>query len=241
VEKVKVYFRIASLTSSLAFCFHDWCYTVLRWKIGACDSSVLYRLTKALSHESSPWETIGQDDGWIDPPSRIQVLLAGISSSTKLQPLLMAKLPTELRVPIWGYVGARAAYSSFLLVAEEASRLTSYLRDKGIVDLSLRKGVYLSSENLSIFGTSYIRTLDIDGESSGAVPVLDTVTQLKVIASLSGICAIKLIGSKWESDWIGKVPVAGQIWYGATRTLHSVFGATFSVSFNTRLCFLTLL
>jgi hypothetical protein len=45
-----------------------------------------------------------------------------------------------------------------------------------------------------VFGTEYIQDLVIDKDHKGTSKVLRDVTGLKFVLSLSGICAIKVVG-----------------------------------------------
>lgn len=228
---VTLQLKIALLDNILAYVFHSWCYNVLQWKAGLKDPGIIYRLAKSLSHESSPWETIGLGDGWLDPPSRIKTLIGDMNNeqSSKLQPGFLSRLPAELRAPIWGFVGTRSAYSSFLLVAEETVRLVPKLEKTGSSILDLSKGSFLSAEKIDIFGTSFLRKIS-NAESDSAVQIQEDLTAIRIIASLAGICAMKLVGSTWESEWIGQIPVAGQVWYGTLKSPGSKAEAIFTVS-----------
>lgn len=232
-DQVNVELKTAMLNDTLAYVVHSWCYDVLVWKVGIKDLQVVYELVESLSHESSPWETMGIGEGWLDAPSRIKTLIGDMNDedSSKVLPGFLSQLPTELRAQIWGFVGTRSAYSSFLLVGEVTSRLIPLLR-RGLPPtgrLFLTKGSFISTQHVNIFGTSYLR--EVTNEIlKDAVQIQEEVTSIKIIASLPGICAMKLIGSSWESDWIGQQPVAGQIWHGTLHDPGESVEATFTVS-----------
>ena len=140
----------------------------------------------------------------------------------------LSKLPAELRAPIWGFVGTRSAYSSFLLVVEETVRLVPKLEQTDNIMLQLGKGSFISADKINMFGTSYLRRIG-NVESEDAVEIREDLTAIRIIASLAGICAMKLIGSTWESDWIGEKPIAGQIWYGTLKDPGMAAKAIFTV------------
>ena len=62
---------------------------------------------------------------------------------------------------------------------------------------------------MPVFGTEYIQQLfeeSDDRVSESNLKVLGAVAGLKFITQFSGICAVKLLGHEWESDWFGKDP-----------------------------------
>lgn len=65
----------------------------------------------------------------------------------------MLKLPAELRQYIWGYVGPSTAYSVFILVASETTRLARSLHLFDSCNITLHQGSYLFTQMISIFGT----------------------------------------------------------------------------------------
>ncbi|KAH9208843.1 hypothetical protein DL95DRAFT_277139, partial [Leptodontidium sp. 2 PMI_412] len=75
------------------------------------------------------------------------------------QPLLMPRLPTELRTYIWRYIGLMTPYSAFLLVRVETSRLVGHLRSPPSRGLIQYQGPFLSANMISVFGTEYIQDL----------------------------------------------------------------------------------
>jgi len=80
---------------------------------------------------------------------------------------------------------------------------------------------------ISIFGIEYIQDLITDEVKS---EVLGVVTGLRFVASLGGICAIKLLGADWEADWLGKIPMSGHVWHGMIRETIPGLHCTYNVS-----------
>ncbi|PVH70805.1 hypothetical protein DL98DRAFT_377133, partial [Cadophora sp. DSE1049] len=75
------------------------------------------------------------------------------------QPLLMSRLPPELRTYIWRYTGLMTPYSAFVLVRVETSRLVGHLRSPPTRGLRQYQGPFLFASMVSIFGTEYIQGL----------------------------------------------------------------------------------
>ena len=218
-------------TDQTAFCFHDWCYKVLQWRVGVCTKSVIYKLVRSLSLEYTIWENIHQGYTQTDNTGNIKTLASNAEhSSSNLQPLSILKLPAELRKCIWEYVGLPTAYSVFILVAGETTRLARSLNSIKSRTISLRKGCRLSVNMISIFGTEYIQDFENKEASETDSGILGVVKELRFAASLHGICAIKILGIDWSTDWLGKIPEKGHIWYGVINGMVSSLSCRFNVS-----------
>ena len=235
---VDIRLNVPALENNLAYVFHSWCYDVLRWKTNnsILTPTTIYNLAKSLSHEASPWETIGTNaDGWLDPPSRVETLIGDLDDeeSSKWQPGFLSRLPVEIRAPIWGFVGMRSAYSSFFLVSIETSRLVETLSVGRKQSLRIRRDDVVRWESIRFFGSDYVKLLDNvggDGRQDADVVIEEDVTSIKVIAGLPGVCALKFVGENWESNWLGHVPNGGQVWYGTLENPGSEIDVIFTVS-----------
>lgn len=210
-------------TDRLAFCFHEWCYSILKWKLKGCHKSIIFKLARTLTPDPTIWENVCEQQYDLDSVSRLQMLARNDS-----QPLFISRLPTELRTYIWRYIGLITPYSAYFLVEGETSRLARHLHCPSSHHIILEQGSRLSAKMISVFGTEYIRDwiMDRDRESN---LVRDT-TEVKYVSSLGGICAVQLLGIGWETDWIGKIPSAGCIWHGMIRGNVSTFRCGYNVS-----------
>ena len=202
---------------NLAFCFHAWCYSTLIWRLTHFTKSDLYKLVRSI--EKSPfWHRIVEENGKLDSEASLQALLANPYCTTPdLQPLFLSRLPAELKSYIWGFIPSRTAYSAFLLVAGEVSRLACHFRGSTDWIIGFDEGSRLSTKMITIFGTEYIQHLfeePDDRESESSLEILGVVNGLKFITEFNGVCALKLLGHEWESDWIGRIPTTGRLWYG---------------------------
>ena len=209
----------------LAFCFHDWCYTVLIWKLKGCPNSVIYKLARTLTPDSTIWENIWEWRHDLDSESRLQIIARHES-----QPLFMPRLPMELRIYIWQYVGLMSPYSAFILVISEACRLARHLRPPSSCKLILKRKSYSPAKMVSVFGTEYMRELAIDRYLESNLQSFGDIIGLKYISSLGGICAIQLLSINGKSDWIGKIPNGHCIWHGIIRGSVSSFQYRCNVS-----------
>jgi hypothetical protein len=197
-----------------AFSFHDWCYSILIWKLGYHPpKSIIYKLARSLTPDSSLWENIDEADPQIDPIGSLQTLIEYADCSLPL----MSRLPVEIRIHIWKHIGLNTPYSAFVLVAGETSRLVCSIESRQTQDLALKRGCHLLAKTITIFGTEYIQHLDYDKDLKATSIVLGDVTGLRFVASVCGICAIKLIGVDWEINWLGKIPKRGHFWHGIVR------------------------
>ena len=202
---------------NVAFCFHAWCYSTLIWRLSHCTKLNLYKLVQSM--EKSPfWHHIVEENGKLNSEFSLQALLANPYCTTpNLQPLFLSRLPPELRSYIWGYIPSMTAYGSFLLVAGETSRLARDLRGSTDWILGFDEGSHLSAKMITVFGTEYIQHLSEesdDREPESSLKILGVVTGLKFITGFNGVCALKLLCHEWESDWLGKIPTTGRLWYG---------------------------
>jgi hypothetical protein len=209
---------VGESTDSLAFCFHDWCYSILIWKLRRFSKSiiksVIYKLGRSLLPSSSLWRNIPEARYQLDPTNALQILVAYADRyPLELQPDFMPRLPAEVRARIWELVGLSTPASTFIIVAGEISRLIPYIKCRPTYDLALEQGCCLSTEMIMVFGTEYIRALVIDKDHKGTSKIFGEVKGLKVVSSLGGICAIKVVGICWETDWLGKVPSVGFVWH----------------------------
>lgn len=69
---------------------------------------------------------------------------------------------------------------------------------------------------ITVFGTTYIQDLE-NQESSRAIP--GVVSRLIFAIVVDGICAIKLVGTDWDTGWLLKIPNTGRIWYGPIQDI----------------------
>ncbi|KAF4619056.1 hypothetical protein G7Y89_g14789 [Cudoniella acicularis] len=216
-------------TGPTAFCFHNWCYLTLRWKVGSCTNSDIYRLARTLSLDSVACQKMYRDDCQSGSVSKKTLANLADDSSYSRPPLPILQLPIELRNSIWEYVGLRTAFSSFILVVEETSRLVRSLNCSSSRNMSLDQGAHLSFKMITVFGTAYIQTLDNEG-SSTVIP--GVVTRLSFAKILDGICAIKLFGTDWDTGWLGNIPNTGAVWYGTIQEI----GTGVTCSYNDLYC-----
>jgi hypothetical protein len=84
-------------------------------------------------------------------------------------------------------------------------------------DLALERGCHLLAKTIMVFGIEYIQHLGYDKDLKVTTKVLGDVIGLQFVASVGGICAIKLLGIDWETSWLGKVLGIGHFWYGTIR------------------------
>jgi hypothetical protein len=202
-----------------AFCFHDWCYSVLIWKLKCHPpKSIIYKLVRSLTPTYKAWQNIPEADSQLDLIGSLQTLIAH-ANPPLFEPLLplISRLPIEVRARIWEYIGLNTPYSAFVLVAGEISRLIRHIESREAYDLALGQGCYLTAKTIMVFGTEYIQRLSYDRDCKATSKVLGDVMGLRFIASLGGICAIKVFGVDWETDWLGKVPGRGHFWYGTVN------------------------
>ncbi len=196
----------------LCFCFHDWCYSILTWKLKGCRKSVIYNLARALTPDSSIWENVREHCH--DPQLVGKLRLLADNTS---QPLFISRLPAELQTYIWRYTGFTTPYSAFTLVTGETFRLARHLYRSSSREINLERGLRLSWQTISVFGTEYLRELVINRDGEGDFKLPGDTTAVRYITSVGGICAIQLFGIDWESGWIGKVPSTGCGWYGMIK------------------------
>jgi hypothetical protein len=128
-------------------------------------------------------------------------------------------------------VGILTPYSAFLLVAGETSRLARHLHYP-TSRVVIKPGSYLSAKMVTVFGTEYIQDLTSGEEFPVSSKVSGAILGLRFVTGLSGICAVKAIGCDWETNWIGKIPRTGWVWYGMVRGTGHVFYFNYSVSIH---------
>lgn len=195
-----------------AFCFHDWCYSILRWRLGNYSNATLHKVCKSLSI-SPAWENIAESEGCLyDQVVRNNLLSDMAELGPKYQPLFLSKLPPELRALIWGYVGPSSAYGSFMIVAGETSRLFYQMHRPAQLALALYAKSNLVPKMIKIFGTDYIQSLCAD---STTIPITESAIacSYKLAIGTHGICAIQIVSEDGSFCWVGKVPTSGLVWY----------------------------
>jgi hypothetical protein len=160
---------------------------------------------------STFWHRTIQDNGELYSEASRQTLLANLSPD--LQSLFLSRLPPELRSYIWDYVPSTTAYNVFLLVAGETSQLARHLRDSTNWVLGFDDGSRFVRR--SRFSTPSMLTYSKSPttESKSNLQIFVVVIGLKFVTNLNGICAMKLLGYDWESDWLDKIPDPGRVWY----------------------------
>jgi hypothetical protein len=138
---------------------------------------------------------------------------------TELQPEFMLSLPPEVRSRIWEFVGLTTPSSAFVIVAGEISHLIPCIKFRPTHDSAIEQGCRFSTETIRVFGIDYICGLVIEKSHIRTSKVLGDAIGLKFVSSISGICAIKVVGIGWETDWLGKNPGVGCVWYGMIRDI----------------------
>ena len=214
-------------TSRIAFCFHNWCYEILTWKIRNCTKSEIYRLARTLSLNqvaSENWYGARGLSACIDDYTHRWL---EEKSPCRVYPFFLSQLPPELKHSIWEYVRPMAASNAFALVEGGTSLLVRALNHSNSRIISLEQGSFISFQMITIFGTAYIQDLD-NREGSKAIP--GVVTRLIFAMSLDGICAIKLHGIDWDTGWLGEIPNIGCIWYGTLQDIGSSLTCSYNVS-----------
>ncbi|KAF7925980.1 hypothetical protein BELL_0346g00080 [Botrytis elliptica] len=195
-----------------AFCFHDWCYSILRWRLGKYKDATLHKVCQSLSI-SPAWENIAESEACLYDQAVINDLLSDMTElGPKYQPLFLSKLPLELRALVWGYVGPSSAYTSFLIVAGETSRLFYQMHRPASLTLALYPESRLVPKMIKIFGTDYIQSFCAE---STTIPITESAVacSYKLAIGTHGICAIQIISADGSFCWVGKVPKSGLVWY----------------------------
>ncbi|KUJ22117.1 uncharacterized protein LY89DRAFT_394568 [Mollisia scopiformis] len=108
----------------------------------------------------------------------------------------MQQLPIEIRNIIWEYVNLRIVASAFTIVTREILRLAKSVNWLDRREILLNLGSQISLKMISVFGTSYIQAFEHGGITNTITSVVD---RLSFVMALGGICAIKLLGTGWDS------------------------------------------
>lgn len=202
---------------TFAYCFHDWCYSVLSWKTKQSSAKFLFELGRNLNI-STVWERPAEWHGPLYPQIDSNALLSTADDGfARLQPLFLSRLPLELRSRIWGYVGSETAYSAFLLVVGETSHLAQKISQPTTQLLPIEPNCYIRASFNEVYGTEYIRDLAQDTTCSGGIEILQTVTEIDIVSSVHGICAIRFAGSSWTSEWLGRISQTKHSWHGTIQ------------------------
>ncbi|CAD6444463.1 8cb59fe5-0eb8-4ac9-b0a2-3efd34542900 [Sclerotinia trifoliorum] len=142
-----------------AYCFHDWCYSIFSWRTKHKSAEFLYKLATSLKI-SSAWENPAGSNDPLYPQINYATLLSTVEDiSARIQPQFLSRLPPELRYRIWNYVGSKAAYSAFMLVTGETTRLAQQISQPSVQDLIIEPDCYIEAGSIDIYGTGYIRDL----------------------------------------------------------------------------------
>lgn len=210
-----------------AFCFHDWCYLILKWKVPSCTELDIYKLVQSIPISVPSWELGHRDHKLLGSLSDPALRWLALNSSPSICPPLMSQLPKELRDCIWEHGDLSTPLNAFTRVTECSSNLIQSLGNAGSREISLQAGSHLSLKLVDIFGTVYIQDIN---NSQGSIEIPGIVTQLEYAMSLGGICAIKLVGSDWDSGWLGNILNTACIWHGMIREPGPRIRCTFNVS-----------
>lgn len=221
--------------STVAFCVHGWCYSILLWKIPGCSTSVAYKLIRSLVPNPLIWENIIEDatgrEYCLDQVGTLKTLAAHFRSfGTVVQMPALLELPMEITSRICEYVGGSTPYSAFVIVAGEISRLSALLHPPGNGEIVLRRGCYITAKMTTVFEREYIQDLVYSKDSEKKHQVIGPVQEVKFVANIGGICAVRLVGPEWETDWIGKFPTTGHNWHWSIRGSVDILRFDYNVS-----------
>lgn len=224
-------FRHHDEANGSAYVFHEWCYSILLCRNGGpCDIVKLFSLARTLSYFPSDWQWQYLDIVGI--PENVKRATMEGAQFLDLQPSYMLRLPSELRTLVWSYVDDTNPYSSMILTSSEAARLLACVREAADEDIVLRKGELVTYNEITIFGTSYIKNLATIGGNGVGYRIPGTVDALEFVASHAGICAIKLSGQDWKSPWLGTISNLQCLAYGIARGALSHLTIRYSVSYK---------
>ncbi|ESZ96609.1 hypothetical protein SBOR_2976 [Sclerotinia borealis F-4128] len=216
---------------TVAYCFHDWCYSIFDCKSNQNSAEVLYEMATNFK-VSTAWENPAESNGSLYPEFDCDILLSTLEdASARFQPFFLSKLPLEIRSRIWSYVGFRSAYSAFMLVTGETSRLAQQVSRPNIRELIVKPNCYIGVSSINIYGTTYIRDFGRHVTSGTRIKISKTVTEIEVVSSVHGICSIRFSGCDWASRWLGRSPKKGRIWYGTIQLTSNVL-----IGFHNGLC-----
>jgi hypothetical protein len=86
--------------------------------------------------------------------------------------------------------------------------------------LNLQAGKRLSAKIVTVLGYAYLEHLleerdDADFKKTFTIP--SEVTYLEYVAKFHGLCAIRLKGQGWESNWFGTAPDSDYNQYGCIQ------------------------
>lgn len=127
---------------------------------------------------------------------------------------------------IWEYVELRTAAGAFTIVTGETLRLANSVNWPDCRHILLDPGSQISLKMISVFGTSYIQAFEHGDITKTITCVVD---RLSFVIALGGICAIKLLGTSWDSGWLGKILTTGPLWYGTILEIGSGLTCSFNV------------
>ncbi|RDL39087.1 uncharacterized protein BP5553_03427 [Venustampulla echinocandica] len=183
---------------------------------------MVYKLVRSLMPHPLIWENICEDvaghEYHLDRVGTVKTLAAHFTSFiAALQLPASLELPLEITSCICEYLGELTPYSAFVIIAGEASRLVTNLHSPSSREIVLERGYYLAAKTITIFEREYIQDLVCSEYSEENCQAIGIIQEVKFVTSLGGICAVKLIGSEWETDWIGKFPSTGCTWHGSIR------------------------
>lgn len=210
-------------SQATAFCFHDFCYSYII-KVKGCTNSKIYQLARALLQDSVAPEDVYSGRAL---ESKIRNTFAKLADSNPYSTALfpMHRLPIEIRNIIWEYVDLRTAVGAFTKVTGEITRLAKSVNWPDRREILLDPGSQISLKTISVFGTTYIQAFEHGDITNTVTGVVD---RLSFVMAHGGICAVKLLGTDWDSGWLGKMPITGPVWYGTIPEI----GAGLTCSFN---------
>jgi hypothetical protein len=224
----------ATPDEGVAFCFHDWCYAILKWKLPLCSIDTIHQLAQTLTPHCQTWQHFCTNVTEVDTRDSLQTLIShATASQCELQWPRLPRLHSDIWAQIWELAGIQTPFSIFLLVSCETVRLVGHLKYSMDYGLSLARGSSIWATSIMIFGISYIRQLHESQESKDGWAIPGRVTHLKVARAIAGICAMKLAENDWESGWIGKLPNVGFVWYATIPYTGSDFRSSYNVSIFT--------
>ena len=216
-------------TDRSGFCFHAWCYSILKWKLEDCHESATFKLARTLTPEPAIWGNVWERHQDLDSLRGLQLLADTDSQSLLMSELyILSRLPAELRTYIWQDIGLITPCSAFILVAGETSRLARNLHCPSTRHIILERESRISAKMISVFGTEYIQELNVDTDNES--DLVGDATEVKYISSLHGICAIQVLGIDWESGLIGKIPNTDYVWHGIIKASVPIFRCDYNVS-----------
>ena len=124
-------------------------------------------------------------------------------------------LPLELQYMILDHTPELEASDAFNFIRSKTCKIIEAMKPPYIAEVNLELGTRLTRKSRKLFGEICLEEIKVNKDLTEGVSILEDICEVRYAVGQRGICAVRLLGEQWRSNWVGQSPK--HAWYGAIK------------------------